>query len=219
MATNPKIQHHVAAAAKAGNADKPLSSAQQLILTTAAQRVDHAVLPLPDSLPQRGAVPQRLIAALLYRNLIEEVLCDAPSGAQRTDAQGRHYALRLTAAGCAAGGAEASEPGPAEPAKAPLEAAPAAESPSVPAVGPGSAAAHPSGKLGQVLAAVAAEGGATLDELVALTGWLPHTTRAALTRLRQRGHALRLVAVDGRKAYRAAGTKADGDAAAADGQP
>ena len=32
--------------------------------------------------------------------------------------------------------------------------------------------------------------GASLAELVAETGWLPHTTRAALTRLRQSGHEL-----------------------------
>ena len=32
--------------------------------------------------------------------------------------------------------------------------------------------------------------GATLADLVAATGWLPHTTRAALTRLRQAGHVL-----------------------------
>ena len=34
------------------------------------------------------------------------------------------------------------------------------------------------------------DGGATLDDLATATGWLPHTTRAALTRLRQAGHAL-----------------------------
>jgi hypothetical protein len=32
--------------------------------------------------------------------------------------------------------------------------------------------------------------GATLDELVEATDWLPHTTRAALTGLRKRGFAL-----------------------------
>ena len=32
--------------------------------------------------------------------------------------------------------------------------------------------------------------GATLPDLMAATGWLPHTTRAALTRLRQAGHLL-----------------------------
>lgn len=32
--------------------------------------------------------------------------------------------------------------------------------------------------------------GATLEELVQTTGWLPHTTRAALTGLRRKGHRL-----------------------------
>ena len=32
--------------------------------------------------------------------------------------------------------------------------------------------------------------GATLSALMAATGWLPHTTRAALTRMRQAGHLL-----------------------------
>jgi Protein of unknown function (DUF3489) len=32
--------------------------------------------------------------------------------------------------------------------------------------------------------------GATLADLTAATGWLPHTARAALTGLRQKGHAL-----------------------------
>ena len=34
------------------------------------------------------------------------------------------------------------------------------------------------------------EGGASVAELAAAMGWLPHTTRAALTRLRQSGHEL-----------------------------
>ena len=32
--------------------------------------------------------------------------------------------------------------------------------------------------------------GATLDQLVAATGWLPHTARAALTGLKKKGHAI-----------------------------
>ncbi|HEV7264489.1 MAG TPA: DUF3489 domain-containing protein [Falsiroseomonas sp.] len=67
------------------------------------------------------------------------------------------------------------------------------------------AAAHPRGKLGRVLDAVAAKDGATLAELAALTGWQPHTTRAALTGLRRRGFVLVLGGAEdagGRKAYR-----------------
>jgi hypothetical protein len=45
---------------------------------------------------------------------------------------------------------------------------------------------RPTGKLGCVLNAVAATV-ASLDKLLELTGWQPHTARAALTRLRQRG--------------------------------
>jgi hypothetical protein len=34
------------------------------------------------------------------------------------------------------------------------------------------------------------EQGATLGDLTQATGWLPHTTRAALTGLRKKGHAI-----------------------------
>ena len=45
--------------------------------------------------------------------------------------------------------------------------------------------------------------GASLAELVVATGWLPHTTRAALTRLRQGGHDLQKEKRDsGETAYR-----------------
>jgi hypothetical protein len=49
------------------------------------------------------------------------------------------------------------------------------------------------------------EGGATLADLVVATGWLPHTTRAALTRLRQAGHVLdKTTGETGATAYRIA---------------
>jgi DNA-binding MarR family transcriptional regulator len=42
----------------------------------------------------------------------------------------------------------------------------------------------------QVLELLRREQGATLGELTQATGWLSHTTRAALTGLRKRGHAI-----------------------------
>ena len=45
-------------------------------------------------------------------------------------------------------------------------------------------------KIAQVIALLEHPGGVTLVELVAATGWLPHTTRAALTGLRKRGYAI-----------------------------
>ena len=46
--------------------------------------------------------------------------------------------------------------------------------------------------------------GATLSELIAATGWLPHTTRAALTGLRKKGHAIDKSKRDGATCYRIA---------------
>lgn len=45
-------------------------------------------------------------------------------------------------------------------------------------------------KIDQVIALLRREEGATLAEMVEATGWLPHTTRAALTGLRKKGHTL-----------------------------
>jgi hypothetical protein len=60
-------------------------------------------------------------------------------------------------------------------------------------------------KIGQVLALLGRKQGVSLDELVTATGWLPHTTRAALTGLRKRGHAIaRERGADGGSIYRIA---------------
>jgi len=59
------------------------------------------------------------------------------------------------------------------------------------------------GKLGVVAKAIGTPKGATLDQLVKKTSWQPHTVRAALSRLRQRGMMIHITNVDGRKAYTA----------------
>lgn len=43
---------------------------------------------------------------------------------------------------------------------------------------------------------------ATIDQLVAATGWLPHTTRAALTGLKKKSHAVISENVEGVRRYR-----------------
>lgn len=45
-------------------------------------------------------------------------------------------------------------------------------------------------KSAAVLDLLRREQGATLPDLIAATGWLPHTTRAALTGLRKKGHGI-----------------------------
>lgn len=48
---------------------------------------------------------------------------------------------------------------------------------------------------------ISREGGATLEELTSATGWLPHTTRAAITGLRKRGQHVERQRVDGISRY------------------
>lgn len=45
-------------------------------------------------------------------------------------------------------------------------------------------------KAATVLALLHREQGATLVEMTEATGWQPHTTRAMMTRLRKKGHAI-----------------------------
>jgi hypothetical protein len=45
-------------------------------------------------------------------------------------------------------------------------------------------------KIASVIALLERDQGATLAEMVEATGWLPHTTRAALTGLKKKGHTL-----------------------------
>ena len=46
-------------------------------------------------------------------------------------------------------------------------------------------------KIGKVIALLERKDGATLDEMVEATGWLPHTVRAALTGLKKKGHTIK----------------------------
>ena len=50
--------------------------------------------------------------------------------------------------------------------------------------------AKPASKISIVTDLLRREGGATLADLIAVTDWQPHTTRAALTGLRKKGHAI-----------------------------
>lgn len=64
-----------------------------------------------------------------------------------------------------------------------------------------------------VLALLRRPEGATLDQMVAATGWLPHTTRAVLTGFRKKGHSVTSEKVDGVRTYRLG--QSDGERATA----
>jgi hypothetical protein len=54
----------------------------------------------------------------------------------------------------------------------------------------------------QLAALLVRDEGATLDQMIAATSWLPHTTRAALTGFKKKGYAISSDKVDGVRTYR-----------------
>ena len=56
-------------------------------------------------------------------------------------------------------------------------------------------------KTKKVLSLLKRPKGATLDELVEATGWLPHTARAALTGLKKKGYEIQRTKEDGISRY------------------
>ncbi|MFC4294649.1 DUF3489 domain-containing protein [Novosphingobium tardum] len=69
-------------------------------------------------------------------------------------------------------------------------ASPVGDTPAVAASAAPATVPKPTSKQSLVIELLRRSEGATLAELVEATGWLPHTTRAALTGLKKKGHVL-----------------------------
>jgi hypothetical protein len=72
---------------------------------------------------------------------------------------------------------------------------------------PAKAEARAGSKKALLLELLRAQGGASLDDLTKATGWLPHTTRAAITGVRK-AHDVAKQKVDGITRYSIGGTAA-----------
>ena len=117
---------------------------------------------------------------------------------RKDETTGRGFALVLTKAGRARVAELVSD----DPVHQEMDEHPASAS-SAP-VPPAPALPRAGSKLSQVIALLGRDRGASVAELMAATGWLPHTTRAALTGLRKRGYALTRDAAEGGSVYRIA---------------
>jgi len=164
-----------------------LSDTQLVILSATAQREDRNVLPLPDSL--RGGAAAKVVGALLSRGLIAETTTDSQTKADaalnriwRNDEDGRAILLHVTDAGLAAIGVE---PEGGESAPRGADEAPTAETPQdAPAEtdpAPKARTLRRGTKQAKLIEMLRAEGGATIDEMAAATGWQPHTVRGAMS--------------------------------------
>ncbi|MEC3862360.1 DUF3489 domain-containing protein [Mesobacterium sp. TK19101] len=136
-----------------------------------------------------SAAAQKVVGALMKRGLITETVTDQRAKADpalnciwRNDEDGRAILLRITNAGLAAVGIE-----PEDGNSAPMGAdeaqsdEPAQDAPAVSDPAPKTRTPRTGTKQAKLIEMLRAKGGATIDEIVAETGWQSHTVRGAMS--------------------------------------
>lgn len=167
-----------------------LSDTQLVLLSAAAQRDDRCLI-APKNL--KGGAARKVAAKLVGIGLVREIKAKAGAPPWRRDEAGDGVALKLTAAGLKAIAVDedvgdAAGKGEASDRAEPIDAANAGKQ----AVASSAGAPRGGTKLAAVIGLLQRPDGATIDQLTAVTGWLAHTTRAAITGLRKRNYAVSL---------------------------
>jgi hypothetical protein len=162
-----------------------LTDLQLVLLANACARKDESLIPATASLAGKESAVRKALAQLLKRGLVVETTPSSVGAAWRTDGDLR-FGLMLSDLGRAAIGLTAKRPGSEE------DSVSARDESSIRTPASAAVATSPPAttKTAIVLALMSRDQGATLAELVEATRWLPHTTRAALTGLRKKGHDL-----------------------------
>jgi hypothetical protein len=165
-----------------------LSDAQAVILSTACAREDGAVFPITANL--KGGAVGNVCKSLLKHGFIEEVPAADLNTVYRHDEARGPITLRATPLAYSTLGItdEQDETPPAETPPAPAQR-------------------RKGTKQETLIEMLRAEGGATIDEIVAATGWQPHTVRGAMSGALKKKLGLTITSekVDGRgRCYRIA---------------
>jgi hypothetical protein len=164
-----------------------LTDAQLVMMSAAAQRKDRCLSALATI---KGAALSKVGVKLAKLGLTREIESKPGAPIWRRDDAGQGYALRLTAAGLKAIAVDEGSQDPIEPSEAPQPQAQNVVSPNEGGHPARGAAPQESSKLALVIEHLQRADGATIVDLSHASGWLPHTTRAALTGLRKRGYAV-----------------------------
>ncbi len=164
-----------------------LTDTQLVILSAAARRQDGAVLPLPRSLKVNKAAATTLLMRLLKKGLIAERPAAADEAHWRETRGGERTALTITDAGLEAIGVDADEKSskqspPTKP--LPKQRSRRAErkpSGAKPNGRTSPAAVRPGTKQALLIDLLKRKKGATIEKIVAATGWQPHSVRGAIS--------------------------------------
>ena len=161
-----------------------LSDTQLVILSTAAQRDDGSLLPFPETLTVKGAALSKVIETLCKRKLVEErqVINGAPEW--RRDEERGPLGLFITKSGLLALGVDETEktkPSQAAASMPRQRKTAAAKSRSkarkASAAKPKGRAAPSQSKQDLVIQMLRRQSGVTIEDIIAKTGWQPHSVR------------------------------------------
>jgi len=177
------------------NSSAELSDTQIALLSAASRREDHCLIAAKTL---KGGALTKVAAKVLDAGLVRELKARAGMAIWRRDEGGQALSLKLTAAGLkavrasseSAVAAKRSPRSTKDPSKSKKAVEGAKKSNAT--TSPFSSAPREGTKLAHVIALLQRDEGAKLAQLIAATGWLPHTARAALTGLRHRGYEVRL---------------------------
>ena len=164
-----------------------LSDLHYVLLAVAAKRSSGSILPPSTSIGVTRAGLTRAINALIKRGLEQEADAADDSSIWRSEDKRKVVAVITDAGRTAVAEADGKKPEEAPPA--------ALQEDSMGEV-------KPQTKQALLIELLEREEGATLTQLVEATSWLPHTTRAALTGLRKKGHVITASKADGLSVYR-----------------
>ena len=158
-----------------------LSDTQAIILSAAAQREDRIALPLPESL--RGGAAAKVVGAMIAKGFLQEVDADMRKGEPvwRETGGGHGVTLVATDAGLAAIGIEPEDAkaAPAGATDAPTEE-PAPDTATENEAAPKTRTPREGTKQATLIAMLRAPDGATIEQIMAATGWQSHTVRGAM---------------------------------------
>ena len=164
-----------------------LPDTQLVMMRAAAQRKDRC-LSTPATI--KGAALSKVTTKLTKLGLVREIEAKPGASIWRRDDAGQGYALKLTAAGLKAIAVDEESRDASLPSEALQPQAQNVAGPDEDGHPAGVAAPRDGSKLALVIELLGRAHGATIIALTQATGWLPHTTRAALTGLRKRGYAV-----------------------------
>ena len=188
-----------------------LTDTQLIVLSQAVER-DDGIAVVPSKINKAAA--SKVGSSLVPRKLMREVRSKPGMPVWREVEDGRSISLMITRAGRDAMGVDdgAVDEAPIAAKAATEERAASSKKPSPENSAPRPAAVgapRAGSKQALVIGMLSSKAGATLNTLVEATGWLPHTTRAALTGLRKRGFAIQRSSEKGRESvYRIVGASA-----------